>query len=86
MHDQQQARGSVDYYAVVSGGPVKIKYGELAVHARNRRQKTNVLIVSVLFAVVRVVNLALRSNAQGSIEVVGPLFRHQVRTQFGVSQ
>lgn len=37
--------------------------------ARNRRQETNVLIVSVLFAVV--VNLALRSKAQGSIEVVG---------------
>ena len=37
--------------------------------ARNRRQETNVLIVSVLFAVV--VNLALRSNAQGRIEVVG---------------
>ena len=73
MHDQQQARGSVDYYAVVSGGPVKIKYGELAVHARNRRQKTNVLIVSVLFAVV------VNSNAQGSIEVVGPLFRHQAQ-------
>ena len=36
--------------------------------ARNRRQETNVLI-SVLFAVV--VNLALRSNAQGRIEVVG---------------
>ena len=37
--------------------------------ARNRRQETNVLIVSVLFAVV--VNLALRSNAQGRIEDVG---------------
>ena len=37
--------------------------------ARNRRQETNVLIVSVLFAVV--VNLALRSKAQGRIEVVG---------------
>ena len=37
--------------------------------ARNRSQETNVLIVSVLFAVV--VNLALRSNAQGRIEVVG---------------
>ena len=37
--------------------------------ARNRRQETNVLIVSVLFAVV--VNLALRSNSQGRIEVVG---------------
>ena len=37
--------------------------------ARHRRQETNVLIVSVLFAVV--VNLALRSNAQGRIEVVG---------------
>ena len=37
--------------------------------ARNRSQETNVLIVSVLFAVV--VNLALRSNAQGHIEVVG---------------
>ena len=37
--------------------------------ARNRRQETNVLIVSVLLAIV--VNLALRSNAQGRIEVVG---------------
>ena len=37
--------------------------------ARHRRQETNVLIVSVLFAVV--VNLALRSNSQGRIEVVG---------------
>ena len=37
--------------------------------ARNRSQETNVLIVSVRFAVV--VNLALRSNAQGRIEVVG---------------
>ena len=37
--------------------------------ARNRRQETNVLIVSVLFAVV--VNLALRSISQGCIEVVG---------------
>ena len=37
--------------------------------ARNRSQETNVLIVSVLFAVV--VNLALRSNSQGRIEVVG---------------
>ena len=37
--------------------------------ARNRMQETNVLIVSVLFAVV--VNLALRSKAQGRIEVVG---------------
>jgi len=37
--------------------------------ARNRRQETKVLVVCVLFAVV--VNLALRSNAQGRIEVVG---------------
>ena len=37
--------------------------------ARNRSQETNVLIVSIQFAVV--VNLALRSNAQGPIEVVG---------------
>jgi len=37
--------------------------------ARDRRQESNVLIVSVLFAVV--VNLALRSNSQGRIEVVG---------------
>ena len=37
--------------------------------AHNRRQETDVLIVSVLFAVV--VNLALRSNAQGRITVVG---------------
>ena len=37
--------------------------------ARNRRQETNVLIVSVLVAVV--VNLALRSKAQRRIEVVG---------------
>ena len=34
---------------------------------RNRRQETNVPIVSVLCAVV--VNLALRSNAHGRIEV-----------------
>ena len=33
------------------------------------RQETKVLVVCVLFAVV--VNLALRSNAQGRIEVVG---------------
>ena len=37
--------------------------------ARNRRQETNVLIVSILPAVV--VNLALRSNAQGRIKVAG---------------
>ena len=37
--------------------------------ARSRRQETNVLIVSILPAVV--VNLALRSNAQGRIKVAG---------------
>ena len=35
--------------------------------ARNRRQEGDVLIVSVLIAIV--VNLALRSNAQGRIKV-----------------
>ena len=35
--------------------------------ARNRRQEGDVLIVSVLIAIV--VNLALHSNAQGCIEV-----------------
>ena len=39
--------------------------------ARHRRQETNVLIVSVLFAVVVNLAAALRSNAQGRIEVVG---------------
>ena len=48
---------------------MKAVLGEkLAVHAcgcaRNRSQETNVLIVSVLFAVV--VNLALRSKARGA--------------------
>ena len=37
--------------------------------ARNRRQEGDVLIVSVLVAIV--VNLALRSNAQGRIKVPG---------------
>ena len=37
--------------------------------ARNRRQEGDVLIVSVLIAIV--VNLALRSNAQGRIKVPG---------------
>ena len=37
--------------------------------ARNRRQEGDVLIVSVLPAVV--VNLALRTNAQGRIKVAG---------------
>ena len=37
--------------------------------ARNRRQEGDVLIVSVLVAIV--VNLALRSNAQGRVKVPG---------------
>jgi len=54
-------------------GLQKQKTEKLAVHAcggaRNRRQESNVLIVSILPAVF--VNLTLRSNAQGRIKVAG---------------
>ena len=54
-------------------GLQKQKTEKLAVHAcggaRNRRQESNVLIVSILPAVF--VNLTLRSNAHGRIKVAG---------------
>ena len=54
------------------GGPVEKKTQKLFVHAcacaDNGREKTNVLIVSILLPIA--VNCTLRSNTQSLIEVI----------------